>query len=250
MMKMEGWRAGAFVVYALDTPGSEFRENSRERGARSPTNRSQRFDPPSRGTDFRRAKRESVPGRGSGRRAGREPGAQAGGAAPGRGRRGTWWAGWPGAGGKMAEHGVRAGLLGPQRGHVAAAAGLLRQPGKRAGRAAGANVGANLGGSRASRAVPNLPGPVCGQNAGKTGVEGRKRGRRGTGGAFFSARAGRGGRRFGKNTVIRRRKKLHKPRTVITDPGAGAGSRPRTRYISRPFSGRFSLSDKSYFSPE
>ena len=33
-----------------NTPGLEFRENSRERAARSPTNRSQRFDTPSPGT--------------------------------------------------------------------------------------------------------------------------------------------------------------------------------------------------------
>ena len=208
------------------TPTPEFRENSRERGARSPAYRSQRFDPPSRGTDFRRAKRESVPGRGAGRGAGREPGART----VGPGRRGTPGgrtarsaAGWLARGGRQtAEAGRRARPLGPQRGHVAAAAGLSQQPGKQARRAAKANVGPNLGGSRASRAVPNLPGPVCGQKGRKSQGLGLKTGTARHRRDPFLARVGRGGRRFGKNTVIRRRKKLHKPRSAITDPGAGA----------------------------
>lgn len=225
------------------------------RGARSPAYRFQRFDPPSRGTDFRRAKRESVPGRGAGQGCGSEAGGAGGRRGDGAAHPGADGAGRGGGAacpGRAANGAARrrAGPLGPQRGRVAAAAGLSRQPEKWAGRAAGANVGPNLGGSRASRAVPNFLGPVCGQkrrkNRGRGPKTGAARHRRG----LFPARAGRGGRRFGKNTVIRRRKKLHKPRTVITDPGAGAGSRPRTRYISRPFSGRFSLSDKSYFSPE
>ena len=35
------------LIFGASTPGLEFRENLRERAARSPTNRSQRFDPPS-----------------------------------------------------------------------------------------------------------------------------------------------------------------------------------------------------------
>ena len=43
-----------------NTPGPEFRENSRERAARSPTNRSQRFDTPSPGAHTCRAGHMSV----------------------------------------------------------------------------------------------------------------------------------------------------------------------------------------------
>ena len=149
------------------TPTPEFRENSRERGARSPAYCSQRFDPPSRAQTF--AEQSGKVCQGAGRVEGLVGSLE-------RGRTARSAAGVFARGGRQtAEPRRRAGSLGQQRGHVAAAAGLLQQPGKRAERAAGANVGPNLGGSRASQAVPNLPGLVCGQ----------KRGRRGTGGAFF-----------------------------------------------------------------
>ena len=136
--------------------------------------------------------------RGAGRVGGRVGGLGRGRAA--RGRRGTprgqaardAEGGLARDGQQAAEPGRRAGPLGPQRGHVAAAAGLLQQPGKRAGRAAGANVGPNLGGSRASQAVPNLPGPVCGQKRRKN------RGRRpktGSGAAQAGPFSGAGGAR-------------------------------------------------------
>lgn len=97
-------------VRFLMTPTPEFRENSRERGARSPAYRSQRFDPP-------------LPGyRLSPRKAGKCARARGG----SRGWSGAWSAvGWSTRGGRQtAEPGQRAGPLGPQRGHVAAAAGL------------------------------------------------------------------------------------------------------------------------------
>lgn len=242
MVKMEGWRAGAFVVMRWIPRGPNFAK-IHARGARGLQRIAPRdLIPPPGAQTF--AEQSGKVYRGAGRVEGRV-------GSLGRGRAARDAVdGLAREGRQVAEPGRRAGPLGPQRGHVAATAGLSQQPGKRARRAAKANVGPNLGGSRASRAVPNLLGPVCGQKRRKNRGRGPKTGaaqhRRG----LFPARAGRGGRRFGKNTVIRRRKKLHKPRTVITDPGAGAGSRPRTRYISRPFSGRFSLSDKSYFSPE
>ena len=46
---------GLFRFGDMLTPTPEFRENSHERAARSPTNRSQRFDPPSPGTLVHRA---------------------------------------------------------------------------------------------------------------------------------------------------------------------------------------------------
>ena len=235
---MEGWRAGAFVVYALDTPGAEFRENSRERGARSPAYRSQRFDPPSRGIDFRRAKRESVPGRGSkgGSVAwGRGQSARERRHTQGDGRRGTRWAGWPGKGGKRRSPGGGRGRWGRSGATWRQRRGFCSSRGNGPGGQPGPTWGQIWAAAGLPGRFQTFRGRFAGKNAGKTGAGGRKQGaarhRRG----LFPARAGRGGRRFGKNTVIRRRKKLHKPRTVITDPGAGAGSRPRTRYISRPF---------------
>ena len=236
------------------TPTPEFRENSRERGARSPAYRSQRFDPP-------------LPGhRLSPSKAGKCTRARG----VSRGESGAWSAG--------GRHGAARHTRGRTARGAEGVACLERAANSAARRRAaplgrsGATWRQRRGFCRSRGNGPGgQPGPTWGQiwaavglpgrfqtfrgrftskNAEKTGAGGRKREtarhRRG----LFPARAGRGGRRFGKNTVIRRRKKLHKPRTVITDPGAGAGSRPRTRYISRPFSGRFSLSDKSYFSPE
>ena len=60
----------AFFVFGADTPTPEFRENSRERGRRSPAEGSQRSDPPSPGTPGRAgdagAKRGSALGGGRG----------------------------------------------------------------------------------------------------------------------------------------------------------------------------------------
>lgn len=241
------------VVYALDTPGAEFRENSRERGARSPAYRSQRFDPPPGAQTF--AEQSGKVYRGAGRvegrvgSLGRGRSARDGAVHPGAGRSGALRAGLLGAGGKRRRLvGGRAvgAATGPRGGSggAFAAAGETGQAGSQGQR--GGNFGRQPGfpgGSKPSEGGLRAKTPEKPRVGAKNGAERHRQGP-------FSARAGRGGRRFGKNTVIRRRKKLHKPRNVITDPGAGAGSRPRTRYISRPFSGRFSLSDKSYFSPE
>ena len=191
---MEGWRAGAFVVYALDTPGSEFRENSRERGARSPAYRSQRFDPPSRGTDFRRAKRESVPGRGSGRRTGREPGAQAGGTGAARYTR-AWAArgvvaSWPGTGSKRRSPGGGRGRWGRSGATWRQRRGFCSSRGNGPGGQPGPTWGQIWAAAGPPGRFQTFRGRFAGKNAGKTGAGGRKLGRRGTGGALF--RRGRG----------------------------------------------------------
>ena len=121
--------------FGADTPGRQFRENSRERGRRSPAGGLQGSEPPSPSTDFARAKRES-----GGRRArptgwrhtfrrgaarGERARADGGVQARGSSRTGRWAArAW--RGGTLARHGRYGGLFdgagkpggsGPSRGN-------------------------------------------------------------------------------------------------------------------------------------
>ena len=130
------YRSGSFCPYIVDTPGSEFRENSHATGPRSPNGRPQGSDPPWGGTP-----------RGPGRRgpSGRCAGAASfpGGARlyPGAAYPGAGAEGVPGGGSGLCRGGVLAGAEGGVPGGssglcldgvLAGAEGRAFSPGRRA----------------------------------------------------------------------------------------------------------------------
>ena len=180
-------------------PGPEFRENSRERGRRSPENRSQRLRPPLGGTRFTTAKRQSRAGRKPqrGRNSGRRRVLRAdfGGARGAFGRKTGGITGKVRArSGKNRAAGAKAGEFSGKR----RTAGAFRAAaGRSAGRSAGRKPG-KPGGCGAETAASGgvLPGKQRGSGAKTAGFRGcgRQKGakraprRRGSGGKRGGAR--------------------------------------------------------------
>lgn len=156
----------AFFDFWGDTPGPEFRGNSRERGPRSPRNRAREFDPPLGA----RAVRPEAGARG-------RPGAGRGGGFP------------PGEGGRG-----RAAARQKRGGACAGTGGLRRARARRAG---GCPAAGRHGGTRGQirRAAAGRGGPGAGgKSAGRVG---RGAGFWGRGAGFFGAAPifGGGGRK-------------------------------------------------------
>jgi len=225
------------------TPTPEFRENSRERGARSPADRSQRFDPPLGAQTF--AEQSAAVCLRGAARAGLARGAADGKAVPGRGLPGTA----DGAGAA----GVRGSWAGGAAGRETRRAGRQRPPwrarggfpGRCRGQPGPGRAGCwgqtwpNRAAAAACRKVPNFPGPVSGRKPWKNGGRGRKSRLSGPFGGPVRSGAGRGGRSFRKNTGIRRRKKLHKPCSLIQVWGRGGRFAPAYALYRKPFFGPF-----------
>lgn len=193
----------AFFDFWDDTPGPEFRGNSRERGPRSPRNRAREFDPP------------------LGARAVWPGGRGAGAAGPGRGRhaffsRGRGGGGPAGArrarGAAAASRRAKAGGAGRRRGEkrggaCAGTGGLRRARARRAGGCPAAGRAGQRGGTRGQirRAAAGRGGPGAGgKSAGRVG---RGAGFLGRGAGFFGAAPifGGGGRKNPRFCFIRKR---------------------------------------------
>jgi hypothetical protein len=175
-----------FLCFWGDTPGRQFRENSRERARRSPGNRSQRFDSPL--GPGRAARGHSRSGRpvGRGHRAGRRGGAG--------GTAGTALGDGQAAGGRASRaHGARGGRRAAQPVRAQKRRGGAPSPrrahnGPRGGRGGGArgNGPPGAGGADGARAGPNFAGWAAagagkraagrGAGAGATGEAGHTRG--------------------------------------------------------------------------
>lgn len=160
----------AFFDFWGDTPGPEFRGNSRERGPRSPRNRARKFDPPLGARAVRpEAGARGRPGRGAGGALffarGRGGGGPSGGA-PGAGRGGDFLSG-EGGRGRAAARRKKGRRL---RGHRGPAAGAGAPGGRLPGGGAGGAARGHTGSNPAGRAQG--PNPA---------------GRAGRGGVFFGA---------------------------------------------------------------
>ncbi len=109
---------------------------------------------------------------------------------PRGGRREAWRAGLPREGGKWRSPGGGRGRWGRSGATWRQCRGFRSSRGDGPGGQPGATWGQIWAAAGPPRRFQTFRGRFAGKNAGKTGVEGRKRGPRGTGGAFF--RRGRG----------------------------------------------------------
>ena len=222
--------------FSRGTPTPQFRENSRESGARSLRKGSQRFDPPRGHSPFRGLKcRAAWFATGVAFQRHRPSGAAAGGGVPGAARSrlqaGVQGAGLgqqpSGAAGSGAAAAFRgAGAVAAQRGHVA---GLFQGGVLSRGHCQGRHGAAFRGKTGQNAGLGAHPGGLFG------GGWGRQR---------DPGRGGAGWRGAGSTAVCRGEKATQTPLPT----GSRSGSPPgfsRTRYIGRPFSGRLFLSSKS-----
>ncbi len=187
--------------FGADTPGRQFRENSRERGRRSPAGGLQGSKPPSPSTDVARAKRES-----GGRRA--RP----------AGRRHTFRRG-AARGERARADGVRA------QGSSHAGRGRPGLGGASRWRGTGATTGFSPG--RANRVVAGLCGatgafPGATRATGRCSAPGRRRGLLSVRGGWRGARrAGAGGTRAGGTRAGGARRRGGAAGTVSGDSSGG-----------------------------